>query len=60
MIIIENVDTVENKRKIKKSLYLSNLKTIAKILVFPPRPSFIPVCEFYLRLEGDWENQGII
>lgn len=53
MIIIENVDTVENKRNIKKSLYLSNLKTIAKILVFPPRPSFIPVCEFYLRLEGD-------
>ena len=51
MIIIENVDTVENKRNIKKSLYLSNLKTIAKILVF--RPSFIPVCEFYLRLEGD-------
>lgn len=44
MIIIENVDTVENKRNIKKSLYLSNLKTIAKILVFlSPPVSFLYV-----------------
>lgn len=43
MIIIENVDTVENKSDIKKSLCLSNLKMIAKILVFffPQFPSYM-------------------